>query len=205
MKISFENKKIDEIKEWLGSGSINIFGMPFSGKDTQCHRLAKLLNANTFGGGDILRNTKTSEKLKTDIDNGFFAPTDEYIKKIVPYFSKPEFEGKPLILSSVGRWDGEEKSVIEAAKKCNHQIKVAIFLNLEHSESIRRNKVANRGRVDDHHSLLNNRFSEFENKTFPVIEKYKALGLLVEIDGNQTENHVTESILSAIYIKVKGK
>ena len=27
-------EKITVIKQWLGTGSINVFGLPFSGKDT---------------------------------------------------------------------------------------------------------------------------------------------------------------------------
>ena len=37
--------KIAKIKTWLGTGSINIFGLPMSGKDTQGIKLAEALNA----------------------------------------------------------------------------------------------------------------------------------------------------------------
>jgi len=36
-------EKIVAIKKWLGTGSINIFGLPMSGKDTMGIRLAEAL------------------------------------------------------------------------------------------------------------------------------------------------------------------
>ena len=42
---------IEIITQWLGTGAINIFGLPFAGKDTHGHRLAELFGASIMGGG----------------------------------------------------------------------------------------------------------------------------------------------------------
>ena len=110
-------KQIEKIAEWLGSGSINIFGMPFAGKDTQGELLATALDAVRLSGGEILRNSVIPPHVQEAIDAGNLAPTDEYIDIVLPYLSKQEFAGKPLILSSVGRWKGEEGGVIAACGK----------------------------------------------------------------------------------------
>ena len=47
--------KLSIIKEWLGTGSINIFGLPMSGKDTQGIKLAEILNAKFLSSGMIIR------------------------------------------------------------------------------------------------------------------------------------------------------
>ena len=47
--------KIELIKAWLGTGSINIFGLPMSGKDTQGLKLAEALDAKFLSSGLIIR------------------------------------------------------------------------------------------------------------------------------------------------------
>ena len=47
--------KIETIKAWLGTGSINIFGLPMSGKDTQGIKLAETLGAKFLSSGMIIR------------------------------------------------------------------------------------------------------------------------------------------------------
>ena len=41
--------KLAMIKSWLGTGSLNVFGLPMSGKDTVGERLAKDLDAKFLG------------------------------------------------------------------------------------------------------------------------------------------------------------
>ena len=49
------NEKIEMIKNWLGTGSLNIFGLPMSGKDTVGMRLAEDLQAKFLSSGIIIR------------------------------------------------------------------------------------------------------------------------------------------------------
>lgn len=202
--ININPDHVAAIAKWLGTGSINVFGMPFSGKDTQCGRLADLLNAATFGGGDILRNSKTSEQLQTEINGGKLAPTTEYLSLILPYFQRDEFRDKPLVLSSIGRWEGEEQTVIPAATKAKHPIKAAIFLDMPHDEAQARLNVAARDRADDSSDILQTRFNEFDTKTKPVLAVYESHNLLVAIDAVQTPDEVTVAIIEALYLKSQG-
>ena len=43
--------KLAMIKSWLGTGSLNVFGLPMSGKDTVGERLAKDLDAKFLSSG----------------------------------------------------------------------------------------------------------------------------------------------------------
>lgn len=193
------------IKTWLGSGSINLFGSPFSGKDTQAQRLAKLFNAPVIGGGDIIRNS-SNERVKDIIARGRLAPTTDYLEMVLPYFQQKQFERKPLILSSVGRWHGEEEVITSAAEQSSHPIKAVIFLKLSEEEAQKRWKIAqhthDRGnRADDATGVLKTRFNEFRKKTLPVIEFYQKKGLFIEVDGSQTPDEVTGKILDKLAAK----
>lgn len=202
--------EIKAIKKWLGAGSINIFGMPFAGKDTHSHELATQLDGVVLGGGDILRNSIIPDHVRKHIDAGKLAPTDDYVQIVLPYLSRSEFEGKPLILSSVGRWRGEEEGVLQAAKESGHEVKAVIYLHIDQSVALERWEHAQehltRGkRADDAHHILDVRFEEFNQKTLPVIEYYREKGLLVEIDGTLDIARVSQDILDALAVRSKGK
>lgn len=206
MTISLYNRlmedQIKKISDWLGTGSINIFGMPFSGKDTQGQILADLLGGALIGGGDILR-AQQNAKIDKILAKGDISPTDYYLKLIPPYFSKSEYNNQPLILSSVGRSHGEEPAIMKAAADSGHPIKAVIMLSLSEAEVWKRFKAVqiqqDRGRrADDKQESLETRLKRFQEKTMPVIKFYRNTGLLVEVDGALSRKEVTSEILKSL-------
>ena len=101
--------KIEIIKQWLGSGAINIFGIQFSGKDTLGVPLAEKLGAVFISSGDLVRAAMHNEKddrirqAAIDSQTGILTPTDEFRQLIVPHLKDERLAGKPLVLGSVGR------------------------------------------------------------------------------------------------------
>ncbi len=197
-----ESPEIQKIREWLGSGAINVFGRPFSGKDTQAKKLSELFGASVIGGGDIIRSSGQQE-MKDHIGTGRLTPQDQYLKLVLPYLSKKEYHNKPLILSSLGRWHGEEKPVTQAATDAKHPIMAAIYLDVPETIVLNRweaaRKIGDRGdRNDDNDTSIKKRLEEFRNKTIPVLDYYRQAGLLVEIDGTHDRDTVTNKILQML-------
>jgi adenylate kinase len=194
--------KVARIQKWLGQGSINIFGVPYAGKDTQGGVLADLLGAELMGGGQILRNSVIPDHVRELQNAGKLIPTEDYIKIVLPYLGKPEFADKPLILSSVGRWKGEEKGVLEATAAVNHPIQAVVFLEVSEDLARQRNAAfrdIDRGsRADDAPEVFTARLAEFREKTLPVINFYESQGLLVRVDGSLHPPEVTAQILEAL-------
>lgn len=194
---------ISSLSQWLGSGSINIFGMPYAGKDTQGHLLAEQLDGHLLGGGEILRGSTITPAGRAAMEAGELFPTQEYINTVLPYLSRDEFAGKPLILSSVGRWHGEEAGVLQACEQSGHPVRAVIFLNLKESVVYERWEIAQSAggrdnRADDEKDKLAVRLAEFRDKTLPVIEYYRNQGLLIEIDASQHVIDVTRDIIDAL-------
>lgn len=195
-------KQITAITDWLGSGSINVFGLPFAGKDDQTGRLSTILGGIKLGGGDILRGSITPE-IQSYFDTGELIPSELYVKVVLPYLSKDEFQGKPLLLSSVGRWSGEENGVMEVLEESDHPLKAVIYLVASRVDAIKRlhasKDLGDRGdRGDDDETLLLTRFEEFEQKTIPVIDHYRDLGLLIEVDATKSRAEVTKAIIDQL-------
>lgn len=196
-------KQIDQIKLWLGNGSINIFGRPFAGKDNQGNRLAKILDGNLVGGGEILRSDNMHETIKQNMKTGQLVPSEDYFNIVMPYISQKQFADRPLILSAVGRWHGEEDGVIKALNDAGHPLKAVIYLDISDEDSYQRWLVKEsvndrQSRLDDTLEVLQTRFAEFQTKTMPVIDYYKNLGMLIEINGKLSREEVNKSILDKL-------
>lgn len=199
-------EKINVIKEWLGTGSINIFGLPMSGKDTQGVKLAEMLNAKFLSSGMIIRAMETETRQRLS-DKGNLIPTNIFYEWVLPYFERRDLFNYPLVLSSIGRWSGEESQVMSVAAGAGHEIKAAIILNISEADVENRFNDAkaldDRGeRPDDKNlEIFHNRLKEFREKTLPVIQHYKSLGLLIEVNGDQTREAVFNELVEKLYAK----
>lgn len=200
------DEKINKIKAWLGTGSINIFGLPMSGKDTQGIRLAEEIGAKFLSSGMIIRAME-SETRTNYSSEGALIPTNIFYEWVLPYLERPDLYSYPLVLSSIGRWSGEEDQVMSVAAGAGHPIKAAILLNISEADVENRFHEAkalnDRGsRADDKDiDVFRMRLQEFRTKTIPVIRHYQALGLLVEINGNQPREAVYAELVNKLYAK----
>jgi adenylate kinase len=196
--------KIATIKTWLGTGSINIFGFPMSGKDTQGLMLAKTFDAKLLSSGIIIRS-KEAEAHKNLTGHGALIPTNVFYDWVLPYFARKDIASSPLVLSSVGRWYGEEDSVMAAAAAAGHEIKAVILLNISEAGVESRwnaaKSLGDRGdRRDDRDiETFHNRLEEFHTKTLPVLQHYKDLGLLINVNGNQSRDEVFNETIDKLY------
>jgi adenylate kinase len=205
----YDPKKIAIIKQWLGSGSINIFGRPFSGKDSQGRILADVLGGDLISSGEILRSHANREDLNSSTNKGKMFPTDKFFELVAPFLSQPNFDNKPLILSSIGRWHGEESGIVSALKTANHPLKSVIYLDISKEDAYKRDEASaqlmdRQGRDDDSEEVLATRFDEFDQKTIPVIDYYRDMGILINIDGRPSRDIVTKEIIDILYEKFVG-
>lgn len=205
---------IGKIQDWLGTGSINIFGIQFSGKDTVGKQLAGLFDAEFVSSGDVMRSTFLNDKAdqndaiwqasKVGSLSGALMPTYEFRDMMASYLMRPVLQDKPLILSTVGRWIGEEGPIMEVLNKTNHPTKAVILLNISQDEawSRWRHSAGERdgGRHDDiDQQAVMKRFAEYQEKTSPVIEVYRNMGILIEVDGQQSRDKVMRDTIDALY------
>ena len=202
--------KIEIIKKWLGTGSINIFGLPMSGKDTQGIKLAETLDAKFLSSGMIIRAMENETKQHYS-EHGALIPTNVFYEWVLPYFERRDLFDHPLVLSSIGRWSGEENQVISVAAGAGHPIKAAIILNISEADVEKRFETAkvlsDRGDRKDDKDLetFRTRLKEFREKTIPVLHHYKTLGLLVEVNGDQSREAVFDELIDKLYQKAQNE
>lgn len=199
-------ERITVIKTWLGTGSINLFGRPFAGKDSQAQLLADLFDGVVVGSGDIIRNSTIPDDVRAIMQAGGIVPSNTFVEVVLPYLKQDSLAGSPLILSSVGRWYGEHIGVMDALESSDHPQKAVIYLNVAESDVMERwrNHEQRKDREvrhdDSSEDVLQIRFEEFRTKTLPVIEYYREKGVLIEINGNQQREVVHHQIIDALYL-----
>ena len=197
-------QRTEFIKEWLGTGSVNIFGLPMSGKDTVGVKLAEAIDGKFLSSGLIIR---ANEELTREhyTDGGELTPTDVFYKWVLPYFDKPELKDYPLVLSSIGRWAGEEDVVMERAEAAGHPIKIAVILNVSEADVMTRWQAAaslkDRGtRYDDEKpEVFQKRIDEFLKKTAPVLLHYRAMGILLDVKADTERELVFRNLVEKLY------
>lgn len=196
-------EQLQKIKTWLGTGSINIFGLPMSGKDTVGIRLAERLGAKFLSSGIIVRAIEEATNQGVT-HGGKLIPSNLFYDWVLPYFEKPELREYPLILSSIGRWEGEEDQVMSVAKLSYHPIKAVVMLQLAESDVIERWEAAkllnDRGlRPDDADpEIFQTRINEYREKTLPVLKHYQELGLLVPVRASAPRDQVFQNVVEAL-------
>ena len=200
--------KLAKIKTWLGTGSLNVFGLPMSGKDTVGERLAKDLGAKFLSSGIIIRAFE-AEQNQNMTGSGQLIPTNTFYDIILPYFSREEMKNDSLILSSVGRWSGEEDKIMEAARNGGHEIKAVVLLDLTEADVKNRFEAAkelnDRGeRADDANlEIFETRIREFNEKTVPVLNHYDELKLLIRVPADGGRDEVYLSVIDKLVEFIK--
>ncbi len=200
--------KLARIKSWLGTGSLNVFGLPMSGKDTVGERLAKDLGAKFLSSGIIIRAFE-AEQNQNMTGSGQLIPTNTFYDIILPYFSREEMKNDSLILSSVGRWAGEEDKIMEAAKNGGHEIKAVVLLDLTETDVKNRFEAAkelnDRGeRADDANiEIFETRIREFNEKTVPVLNHYDELNILIKVPADGSRDEVYLSVIDKLVEFIK--
>ena len=185
--------------------------MAFSGKDTVGQRLADVLCAEFLSSGDIIRAARDNSDAKISAaarvsDGGAWMPTNEFRDLVLPYLYDEKLAGRALILSMIGRWIGEEAPVLDALKRGYHDTRAMVLLNISENEIWRRWELArhpdarNIGRVDDSvRTIVQRRLNDYNDKTLPVIDIYRRMGIVVEIDGEQSREHVFADVIDKLY------
>ena len=178
-----------------------LFGIQGSGKGTQAKKLVKEFGFYLFEAGGELRKmaasgTELGNTVKSYIDKGQLVPFDiimEVVRMAIIGVTKDSrilFDGIPRDLNQMKSFD----AIMHAAGR-DFQ---AVHITLDRQRAIERilGRAKIEGRADDSNTeSINLRMDLFMQKTMPVIERYKADGKVIEINGDRD--------VDAVYAELK--
>jgi adenylate kinase len=178
--------------------NIVLFGKPGAGKGTQAEFLKEKYNLTHLSTGDIFRyniknNTELGQLAKTYMDKGDLVPDELTIKMLESEVDKnPQsagflFDGFPRTLAQAAALDAFLESK-------NQNITATVALEADDNILVQRllERGKTSGRPDDQdEEKIRNRYDEYNHKTAPLMDYYKAQG---KFDGIGSIDEVTERL-----------
>lgn len=168
-------------------------GLPGSGKTTQAKRLAGKYDLCIVSVGDALRemaagDTELGREVKEEMSKGDFVADDIAARVVRQKIDSESCEngfvvdGYPRSLSQLNEYDPEFNNII--------------FIDIP--VSIAEERLMARGRADDDAKVVEHRLKVYAEHTQPIIDYFKQIGLVKDIDGNASEGEVFSRIEEAL-------
>ncbi|MDT0185541.1 adenylate kinase [Microbacterium sp. ARD31] len=181
-----------------------LMGPPGAGKGTQARYVADHFGVPAISTGDIFRanvsqGTPLGVEAKRYMDAGEYVP-DEVTNRMVrnridEADAAPGFllDGYPRTLAQVEELDG----MIEFT---GHRLDAVVVLTVDAEELVQRllHRALTDGRADDTEDVIRRRQEVYTEQTAPLIDVYRARGILVEVDGMGEVDEVTKRIFAAL-------
>ncbi len=180
---------------------ILLIGAPGSGKGTQADRLAARYQVTHISSGDLLRQhvqdaTPLGLVVKNLVENGDFVP-DSVVMDMLrkPVLAASEAGG--YVLDGFPRSVAQAKAAYAVARSLGVEIQVAIHLDVDRDELVRRLLARSRG-SEDTAEVIAHRLDVYLEQTVPLVDYYTERAWLVHVDGNQPVDAVTQLIVERI-------
>lgn len=174
---------------------IIFMGVAGSGKSFQGKLLADTLGLPWLSTGEFLRMLVSGQQRK-DMLAGKLLEDQHIISLVQKMFGIVDTTNEFII-------DGFPRTSAQADWLINHakhgQLTINGVIHLKASENMVRKRLIERGRQDDNHEALSERFDEYEKVTMPILDQFRNSGIrVVDIDGEKDPENVHTQIMSAL-------
>jgi len=186
-----------------------LFGKPGSGKGTQAEFVKRKYDLVHISTGDLFRNNISNNTdlgllAKSYMDKGDLVPDEVTIKMLEAEVNKHSNANGFI-------FDGFPRTTIQAEILDQFlstlKLSISMTIALEVDENLLIDRLINRGkdsgRADDQdRSKIQNRFEEYNNKTYPLINYYKNQNKFFEVNGVGDINEISARIFNTIDNKI---
>ncbi len=180
------------------------FGPPGSGKGTQASRLASTLGIPQVSTGDLLRSnvargTDLGKVARPIMDSGALVPDDLVTRMLKERLEEPDAPTGAL-------FDGYPRTVPQAEELDRllriegRSLTAVLFIDVPDPVIVGRlvKRAEIEGRSDDTPETVAARLRVYRDKTEPLAERYRTLGLFHRIDGDRPVDEVASDVLATL-------
>ncbi|MHB1048092.1 MAG: adenylate kinase [Thermoanaerobaculia bacterium] len=180
------------------------FGPPGSGKGTQASRLASTLGIPQVSTGDLLRSnvargTDLGKVARPIMDSGALVPDDLVTRMLKERLEEPDAATGAL-------FDGYPRTVPQAEELDRllriegRSLTAVLFIDVPDPVIVGRlvKRAEIEGRSDDTPETVAARLRVYRDKTEPLAERYRTLGLFHRIDGDRPVDEVASDVLATL-------
>ena len=181
-----------------------IMGPPGAGKGTQAGRISAHYEIPAISTGDMFRamrglDTPLAKQVQEIMASGAYVPNDVTNQVVADRLVADDcargflLDGYPRTLPQVDFLDG----VLDEGGRA---IDAVISLAVDPDELVSRllKRGADAGREDDTPEAIRTRQQVYIDQTAPLLEVYRARGVLVEVDGLGEVDQVTQRLFAAL-------
>ena len=185
--------------------NIILFGKPGAGKGTQAALLRDAFQLVHISTGDLFRynignNTSLGALAKSYMDQGDLVPDEVTIKMLeAEVDTNPDAGG--FIFDGFPRTAKQAEALDEFLHGKDMNVHATIGLEVDEEVLIKRllNRGKDSGRADDQdEEQIRNRFEEYNKKTAPLINYYKAQNKFHSITGVGTVTEISEQLIALL-------
>jgi len=192
---------------------IYVLGGPGAGKGTQCARLVKDYDFVHLSAGDLLRAEQNrdgslyGEMIRTCIREGNIVPMEVTVK-LLENAMRDALESncnRNAWSDGKGRFliDGFPRKMDQALKFDKEVCMASLVLFFSCTEDVMMSRLLERsktsGREDDNVDTIKKRFVTYQDQTRPVIEYYRTLHKVAEIDSTPSVDEVYSETSKTIH------
>lgn len=183
-----------------------ILGAPGSGKGTLSKVLQDEYGIHHISTGDLIRKSDDKE-LKKIIAGGDLVPDQMIVKMLVKELEKID-ASEGVIFDGFPRTIKQAKKLDSILGKMGLGLNHALFLDLDEEkakERIRERAKKEDRKDDSSEEVIENRFKEYHDKTFPLLDFYKRSRKLLKIDAEGGKDKVLSAVVDKLGLKKKSK
>jgi adenylate kinase len=174
---------------------IILTGVAGAGKSMQGKILADEHGYAWISTGEILRVLVTGKRRHEMLQGKLLS--DEEMINVMDKVLQLIDTSQEFVLDGFPRTIPQADWLLEQTKQ--GRFKLSALIHLAASEEVVRNRLKERGRVDDTDAAIAERFREYEAATLPIIDHFKKEGIQIcNIDASQEPRAVHDAILKCI-------
>lgn len=171
---------------------ILLMGIAGSGKGTQGKMLADTRGLHLISMGEVLRMYVTGKQRERMLAGELLG--DAEIIKIVDQVLNSLADDEEVILDGFPRSVPQAEWLLDQAKSGRFQLKAAFHL-VASREAVKQ-RLLNRGRIDDVEGAIDERFNEYERSTAPVLKWLTDNGINVyDVNAERSVEAVNDDIV----------
>jgi len=180
-----------------------ILGAPGSGKGTLSKMLKEKYNFEHISTGELIRKSDDPE-IKKIVGTGKFLSDDLMIKMLRKEMKKIDIANSNVILDGFPRTIKQAKRLDSMFGKMGLGLNHAIFLDLP--DDVAKERIKKRAEIEDREDdssdeVINKRFEEYHDKTFPLLDFYTKSRKLITLKADKGKDDLLKQIRKKLQIK----
>ena len=164
-----------------------LLGPPGSGKGTQASLLSEEMNVSVLNVGDLL-HYEGGKGVQSVMKKGEIVNEKLTLKLVVKHLKGDEHKSGVIL-------DGFPRTLWQA-QNFDYSLDRVVYLKV--SDSVNKERLTKRGRLDDIPDTVDKRLQIYHQRTEPILDYYKTSGILLEVNGEQSVDKVFKDITSAL-------